>query len=96
MENKETKTKVLVVDDDKRILQILKLYLVKDGYDVITCERGDEAIDPALDPELGIVILDSFEQYENASLSILFTEFGIDTLVNSVQYQNAPSMLVTG
>ncbi|MBO6061028.1 MAG: response regulator [Clostridia bacterium] len=58
MENKETKTKVLVVDDDKRILQILKLYLVKDGYDVITCERGDEAIDPALDPELGIVILD--------------------------------------
>lgn len=59
MDNKpETKTKVLVVDDDIRILQILKLYLVKDGYDVVTCERGDEAIDLALDPQLGIIILD--------------------------------------
>ena len=54
----ESKTKVLVVDDDKRILQILKLYLNKDGYDVITCERGDEALDLALESSIGIVILD--------------------------------------
>ncbi|MBR3381993.1 MAG: response regulator transcription factor [Clostridia bacterium] len=54
----ETKTKVLVVDDDKRILQILRLYLTKDGYDVVTCERGDDALDLALDPTVGILILD--------------------------------------
>ena len=51
MDSPETKTKVLVVDDDSRILQILKLYLVKDGYDVITCERGDDAFDLALKTE---------------------------------------------
>ena len=54
----EAKIKVLVVDDDVRILQILKLYLNKDGYDVVTCERGDDALDLALDANLGIVILD--------------------------------------
>ena len=59
MDNKpEPKIKVLVVDDDVRILQILKLYLTKDGYDVVTCERGDDALDLALDANLGIVILD--------------------------------------
>lgn len=59
METKpEAKTKVLLVDDDVRILQILKLYLVKDGYEVITCERGDTGLDLALNSSPGIVILD--------------------------------------
>ena len=58
MEMKEEKTRVLVVDDDVRILQILKLYLCKDGYDVVTCERGDDAIDLALSPDVKLIILD--------------------------------------
>ncbi len=58
MEIKEEKTRVLVVDDDVRILQILKLYLCKDGYDVLTCERGDDAIDLALSPDVKLIILD--------------------------------------
>ena len=59
MDNKpESKIKVLVVDDDVHILQILRLYLIKDGYEVVTCETGDEALDLAFDPSIGIMILD--------------------------------------
>ena len=58
MDNAEQKLKVLVVDDDNRILQILKLYLLKEGYDVMTCERGDTALDTALKCPPNIVILD--------------------------------------
>ena len=58
MEKQEPKTLILVVDDDRRILQILKLYLVKEGYDVATCERGDEALDLALKLSPGLIILD--------------------------------------
>ncbi|MCR5611169.1 MAG: response regulator transcription factor [Clostridiales bacterium] len=58
MDNAEQKLKVLVVDDDNRILQILKLYLLKEGYDVLTCERGDTALDMALKCSPNIVILD--------------------------------------
>ena len=54
----DEKTKVLVVDDDKHILQILKLYLQKDGYEVVTCERGDEAIDVFDRTSPKIMILD--------------------------------------
>lgn len=58
MENRETKIKVLLVDDDAHILQILRLYLLKDGYEVICCDRGDDALDKVLSEEPGIVILD--------------------------------------
>ena len=57
-EQAEAKTRVLVVDDDVRILQILRLYLNKDGYEVVTSERGDEALDIALASQFNIIILD--------------------------------------
>ena len=38
------KQKILIVDDDLNIAQLIKLLLEKEGYDVITCGRGDEAL----------------------------------------------------
>ena len=50
--------KILVVEDDRNILQILKLYLEKTGYLVITCERGDTAFDTFEKTQPAIVLLD--------------------------------------
>ena len=50
--------KILVVEDDRNILQILKLYLEKTGYSVITCERGDTAFDTFEKSQPAIVLLD--------------------------------------
>lgn len=50
--------KILVVEDDRNILQILKLYLEKTGYSVITCERGDTAFDTFEKTQPAIVLLD--------------------------------------
>ncbi len=36
--------KVLVVDDDRNICELLKLYLEKEGYSVVLCHDGQEAI----------------------------------------------------
>ena len=38
------KTKILVVDDDPNILQLIKLYLTREGFEVATAEAGDEAL----------------------------------------------------
>ena len=38
------KTKILVVDDDPNILQLIKLYLTREGFEVVTAEAGDEAL----------------------------------------------------
>ena len=50
--------KVLVVDDDKNICELLRLYLDKDGYSVILSHDGEEAVVKfnALKPD--IVLLD--------------------------------------
>lgn len=39
-----TKTKILLVDDDPNIRQLVRLYLEKEGFDVTEAARGDEAI----------------------------------------------------
>ena len=50
--------KILVVDDDKNICELLRLYLEKEGYSVILAHDGEEALlkFEALHPEL--VLLD--------------------------------------
>ena len=39
------KQHVMVVDDDRHIAQLIRLYLEKEGYEVSTYERGDEAVE---------------------------------------------------
>ena len=50
--------KVLIVDDDKNICDLLRLYLEKDGYSVLLCHDGDDAVVKfkALSPDM--VLLD--------------------------------------
>ena len=36
--------KVLLVDDDPGIIEVLKLYFEKEGYQVSTCMQGDRAV----------------------------------------------------
>ncbi|MBQ4638001.1 MAG: response regulator, partial [Clostridia bacterium] len=38
------KTRILVVDDDKNILQLIKLYLEKEGFEVVEAMRGDDGL----------------------------------------------------
>ena len=51
-------TKILVVDDDKNICELLKLYLENDGYTVYVANDGQAAVNTfhAKSPEL--VLLD--------------------------------------
>lgn len=50
--------KVLVVDDDEKILKVLTAYLEKDGYTVITAKDGLEAVDKERKFEPDIILLD--------------------------------------
>ncbi len=52
------KSKILVVDDDKHISELLKLYLEKEGYDVYIASDGEEGLNKfkAIQPKL--VVLD--------------------------------------
>lgn len=49
---------ILVIDDDKNILEIVKLYLNKEGYSVKTGERGDTALNLFNEVKPALVVLD--------------------------------------
>ncbi|MBR3968152.1 MAG: response regulator transcription factor [Clostridia bacterium] len=54
MENK----KILIVDDDENICELLRLYLQKDGFDTVVANNGSQAITLAQVEKPDLVLLD--------------------------------------
>ncbi|GAW98181.1 MULTISPECIES: response regulator transcription factor [Secundilactobacillus] len=51
--------KILVVDDDKEIAQLLEIYIKNEGYEPITAYNGKEALTKLhTTPDIGLMILD--------------------------------------
>ncbi len=49
---------ILVVDDDKKIVDLVSLYLKRDGYSVLTAYDGQEALDVAQRKQPDLIVLD--------------------------------------
>jgi DNA-binding response OmpR family regulator len=52
------KTKVLIVDDDVNICELIRLYLEKEGYDVVTAHNGIKGVETFKEFTPNIIILD--------------------------------------
>jgi len=52
------KTKILVVEDDPHILLGLEEVLKSEGYAVVSCNRGDHALDCVAKNKPGLIVLD--------------------------------------
>jgi len=52
------KTKILIVEDDAHIRLGLEEVLKSEGYDVATCDRGDQALDAVSEHRPALVVLD--------------------------------------
>lgn len=77
--------KILIVDDDDNICQLLTLYLVKEGYSTTTCNNGKDAIKKVSENEFNVVLLD-----------IMMPEMdGYETLMNIRKFSNVPVILVS-
>ena len=50
--------KILIVDDDKNLLDVLNYNLVKEGYTVVTAENGIKALELARKEKPDLIILD--------------------------------------
>ncbi len=50
--------KVLVVDDDAKTVELVKLYLNRDGYRVLTAYDGNEALEIARKSQPDLIVLD--------------------------------------
>jgi DNA-binding response OmpR family regulator len=50
--------KVLVVDDDVKTVELVKLYLNRDGYRVLTAYNGNDALQLARESQADLIVLD--------------------------------------
>jgi DNA-binding response OmpR family regulator len=53
-----TRGRILVVDDDPRLLHIVAMYLGIEGYEVITAENGEDGLTKLQERPPDLVILD--------------------------------------
>ena len=54
----EEKIKILVVDDEQKILNVIEAYLIKEGYEVLTATDGEEALNIFKIQQIHLIILD--------------------------------------
>ena len=52
------KNRILVVDDEKEIADLVEIYLVSEKFDVIKCYDGDTALDAIEHEKIDLAILD--------------------------------------
>lgn len=52
------RTRILVVDDDRKIVDLVRAYLDKDGYRVLTAYDGLQALDLARQKQPDLIVLD--------------------------------------
>ncbi len=52
------KSKILVVDDDRKIVELVRLYLEKDGYRVSAAYDGLQSLELARQPQPALIVLD--------------------------------------
>lgn len=50
--------KILVVEDDRKIANVVKVYLEGEGFKVIITDKGKDAVDLAIKETPSLVILD--------------------------------------
>lgn len=76
---------ILVVDDDRDIVESISIYLRAEGYEVIKAYNGLEALDAAVQKTVHLIILD-----------IMMPELdGIETLMSIRKTKNIPVILLS-
>jgi DNA-binding response OmpR family regulator len=58
MEQEQMAAKILVVDDEKRLVALVEAYLKQEGYGVITASNGQEALHLARQEKPDLILLD--------------------------------------
>ena len=56
------RTRILVVDDEGRMRKLVRDFLVKNNYEVVEAENGEEAVDIFFEQkDIELIILDTFD-----------------------------------
>jgi len=54
----DEKIRILVVDDEQKVLNVIEAYLSREGFEVLTCMDGEEALNIFKNEPIHLIILD--------------------------------------
>jgi DNA-binding response OmpR family regulator len=54
----DEKLRILVVDDEQKVLNIIQAYLIKEGFKALTSSDGEEALNIFKNEQIHLIILD--------------------------------------
>ena len=78
--------KILVVDDDEAVRNLVQRILEEAGYDVVTASNGQQALEKVSQPGLSLILLDI----------IMPGLDGFEVLERIRQYENIPVIMLSG
>src|SRR5665647_2669958 len=76
---------ILVADDNEEIIKVLKPYLIKEGFEVITAYDGNEALMKNIEYSPHLILLDIMMPYKN----------GLEVCVEIRKTSNVPIIMIT-
>ena len=65
------RAKILIVDDERSIRELLEIFLKKEGFDVISARNGDEALPKLKGTEFDVIVSDIKMPNDNDGINFL-------------------------
>ncbi|MBN2286985.1 MAG: response regulator transcription factor [Tissierellales bacterium] len=89
--------KILVIEDEKKILEIVEAYLKKEGFEPIMCDNGEQGLESFYDKNPSLVVLDlmlpdipgeeicdEMKKFNNTPIIMLTAKSTIDDRINGL------------
>lgn len=77
--------KLLIVDDEERIRRLLRMYLEREGYEIMEAENGQQAIDLSIEHDFHAILLDIMMPVKD----------GLEAMKEIREHKQTPIMLLT-
>ena len=91
----ESKPKILVVDDDYRIVKLIEITLKQMGYEVYLGSNGQEAVDMAREYVPDLIILDVMMETTTAGFQVSLQLRSPDPKSEYAEFRHVPILMLT-
>lgn len=91
----ENKKKVLVIEDDAELSELIQIRLKQSGYEVIASARGDEGVKKAREEHPDLIVLDVFLPHMDGFTALKEIRYGGKSK-GKEPLTNIPVIIVTG
>ncbi len=89
------KKKVLVIEDDAELSELIQIRLKHGGYDVVTAARGDEGVKKAREEHPDLIVLDVFLPHMDGFTALKEIRYGAKSK-SADSIRDIPVIVVTG